>query len=120
MYEKNRRYRQKCIREKRCPHCGKPSPWYGECDERRSKKRIYHTISKGVRVGLIVRLPDGRVKLGNPNASWGPRGSYRVNPAGQAPRGLKKFLRANLDNPDMKEILEAIESAEKAWKDSLA
>lgn len=40
MQDKHKRYRQKCISEDRCPHCGKPCAPYYECEERRKYKRL--------------------------------------------------------------------------------
>lgn len=36
---KHQRYRQKCISEGRCPHCGKPCAPYYTCEERRNYKK---------------------------------------------------------------------------------
>ncbi len=37
---KHKRYRQKCIRDGRCPHCGKSCAPFYECEERRKYKRL--------------------------------------------------------------------------------
>lgn len=45
MTDKQKRYRQKCISEGRCPHCGKPCAPYYECDTRRLYKKKNSMIS---------------------------------------------------------------------------
>jgi hypothetical protein len=117
MYEKQRKYRLKCLKEQRCAHCGKECfPW-ASCEKRRSYRRIQYTLRTLLKAGAIVRLRRGvYASSATPDAPFpGPRGGYRTNPEGQPPKGLKKFLRT-VDEPWAKEMLKKIEVAQKAWR----
>ncbi len=59
---KYQRYRQKCISEGRCPHCGKPCAPYFECAERREYKRFNYYLGRMVRAGLLSQT---KRKTGN-------------------------------------------------------
>lgn len=54
-YEKQARYRRKCISEGRCPHCGVLCAPYSICPERRNYKVLIHMISRMIKNGSIVR-----------------------------------------------------------------
>lgn len=60
-FNKYQRYRQKCISEGRCPHCGKPCAPYYECEERREYKRnktasTHYKKSQGPRKKIIPNI----------------------------------------------------------------
>jgi hypothetical protein len=55
LYAKNARYRQKCISEGRCPHCGKLCAPYSICVERRVYKKMMRMLSRMVHAGHLVR-----------------------------------------------------------------
>lgn len=56
---KNKRYRDKCIREGRCPHCGQPCAPYYECDKRRFYKKMEKCLRRLVKE-RVLRCEDGR------------------------------------------------------------
>jgi hypothetical protein len=47
------RYRQKCITEGRCPHCGKPCAPFFECPQRRVNKLFNRNLREMVKRGEI-------------------------------------------------------------------
>jgi len=53
---KYQRYMQKCVREGRCPHCGKPCAPYYECDTRRGIKRVTYYLKKLEKAGVVERI----------------------------------------------------------------
>ena len=73
---KYQRYRQKCLREGRCPHCGKPCAPYAECDDRRKTKNVYRVAKRFVAAGMVSARKGerGRVwwKLTNSDPSLMP------------------------------------------------
>lgn len=53
--DKYQRYKQKCVSEGRCPHCGKPCAPFYECDERRIYKKANRTLQYLVNLGIITK-----------------------------------------------------------------
>ena len=53
--DKQQRYRQKCISEGRCPHCGKPCAPYYECEVRRLYKSFDYTLTRLVLEGKVEK-----------------------------------------------------------------
>ena len=88
---KHQRYRSRCRREGRCPHCGKPALPYAECADRRFYKRMNAALRRMVAWGMVRQVEGGGYVIADP-AHRNPRGRfYRVDPAGQAPRGFRLF-----------------------------
>lgn len=52
---KHQRYREKCISEGRCPHCGKPCAPFHECYERRFYKRFWTALDKAIKEGRVTQ-----------------------------------------------------------------
>lgn len=53
---KQQRYRQRCIDEGRCPHCGELCAPYYECADRQRKKRLLVALKQLEREGIIVAM----------------------------------------------------------------
>lgn len=53
--DKYQRYKQKCVSEGRCPHCGKPCAPYYECDERRAYKKSDRALQSLVNLGIVTK-----------------------------------------------------------------
>src|SRR5437660_4138598 len=58
--EKQKRYRARKVAQGQCPHCGKPSFPYYECEDRRRYKRVHVILRKLVKAGVMERRIDGR------------------------------------------------------------
>jgi hypothetical protein len=68
---KYQRYRQKCLREGRCAHCGKPCAPYLECDDRRTYKKINRIMRRLVECGFAERVRPGVIKV-TPDGQFAP------------------------------------------------
>ena len=54
-YAKNKRWRDKCVREGRCPHCGQPCAPYYECATRRFHKKLDNFLRRLLKAGVMRR-----------------------------------------------------------------
>jgi hypothetical protein len=91
--EKAKRYRARKAAQGQCPHCGKPSFPYYECEERRRYKRTHIILRKLIKRGVLERRPDGRYY---PTAPEPPEVcSHRIQPDDRRylPRPVGKLLR---------------------------
>ena len=97
--DKQKRYRQKCALEGRCPHCGQPCAPYYECDERRAYKKSNTTLRYLVKLGILScrRLPDGtnlyqHKEGGTPLKGRAKGYKIKANDIRYGPRVNKKFV----------------------------
>jgi hypothetical protein len=56
---KHQRYRQKCVSEGRCPHCGVQCAPFLECEDRRLRKRLLRVLGMAVKAGAVEKLSKG-------------------------------------------------------------
>ena len=81
LFHKQRSYRRRSIAAGKCPHCGKQSAPFYECQDRRTYKKIFRILARGAKVGAVVKIKSkGRT-------TW----RFPLNPAAwPAERPLKK------------------------------
>ena len=65
---KHQRYRQKCITEGRCPHCGEPCAPFYECFKRRIGKLIGGELNRLVRINVLQKISRGVFRKAGDNA----------------------------------------------------